>query len=57
MKLRILLKTMRRFARLMESTARARGLEDYYATSTRRAIRKHRIGRPAKRRARRWTTK
>lgn len=57
MKLRVRLAFLKRAADAMEKMARSQGMEGFVALSTRASIRRLRIGRPEKRRARKWTTK
>ena len=57
MKLRVRLAFLKRAADAMERMARRIGMDTYVAHNTRAAIRRLRIERPSKRRARRWTTK
>ncbi|MCX6972523.1 MAG: hypothetical protein NTV93_20560 [Verrucomicrobia bacterium] len=56
-KLRVLLKRLKAAADKMEQVAHSAGMPDYAAYNTRRQIRRLRIDRPLKRRARKWTRK
>jgi hypothetical protein len=53
-KLRVFLKRLKRTADEMEKLARTLGVPFFLAENSRRAIRRLRIERPEKRRARRW---
>ena len=57
MKLRVRLAFLKGAADAMESFARRNGMDTFVAISTRKQIRRLRAERPAKRRARKWTTK
>jgi hypothetical protein len=56
-KLRVLLKRLKAAADKMERFAHAGGLTEYVAVNSRQKIRRLRIERPEKRRARKWTRK